>query len=95
MPYPHEHAARQENPGKYKKFRRKNNAFGSGIHVIYGITEDNKAEVQSIRFDSSKYTVEEAKAWLKKHGYKTNVEPSTGEKSAKIIELLNRYLNIN
>jgi len=79
--FPNEHAARQQDPGKYKKFRRKNNAFGSGIHVIYGITGSGKAEVQSIRFDASKFTVAEAKKWLADHNYKTSIEPAAGKEA--------------
>ena len=29
-----------------------------------------KVELQAIRFDAGKFTVAEAKAWLKEHGYK-------------------------
>lgn len=77
-PYKNEHAARIKSPGQYDSFRRKNNYFGKGIHVIFGI-KGKKSEVQSIRFDSSKFTVKEAKAWLKKHGYKPILfEPATG-----------------
>jgi len=68
-PYPNEHAARINNPDKYVEFARDNDEFGSGIHVIYGILEDRSSEVQSIRFDSSKFTPDEAKAWLEEHDY--------------------------
>lgn len=77
MPYPGEHSARQEDPSKYKRFRRENDALAPGVDVIWGITEDNKAEVQSIRFDSKKFTPEEAKKWLEDHKYKTVVEEAT------------------
>ena len=68
-PYPNEHAARINNPDKYVEFARDNDEFGSGIHVIYGILEDRSSEVQSIRFDSSKFTPDEAKAWLEENDY--------------------------
>ena len=68
-PYPNEHAARINNPDKYVEFARDNDEFGSGIHVIYGILEDRSSEVQSIRFDSEKFTPDEAKAWLEEHDY--------------------------
>jgi len=69
MPYPNEHAARLKNPGKYKRFRRENDKFGSGIDAIWGITQDNKVELQAIRFDASKFTAAEAKKWLADHDY--------------------------
>jgi len=79
-PFPNEHAARQNSPDKYVRFRRKNDAFGPGINVIYGITSDGKAEIQSIRFSVPPWTVEKAKEWLKEHNYKTDVEPANGDK---------------
>jgi hypothetical protein len=79
MPYPNEHAARQNNPNKYFKFKRENNALGRGIHVIWGIYVVNgkeRVEIQSIRFSASLFSVNEAREWLKSHGYKTNIEPA-------------------
>lgn len=78
-PYPNEHAARQSDPGKYKSFRRQNDKLGPGISVVFGITSDGKAEIQTIRFDSSKFTPEQARAWLKEHDFKTGLEPATGK----------------
>ncbi len=70
MPYPNEHAARIENPDKYEKTRRENNKFGEGIHAIWGILKGGKTELQAIRFDKTKFTVEQAKKWLNEHDYK-------------------------
>ena len=67
MPYPNEHAARLNDPGKYDKIRRENGKFGAGIDAIWGVTEEGKAELQAIRFSKSKFTPEQAKAWLKEH----------------------------
>ena len=67
-PYPNEHAARIEDPEQFDSFRRKNNEFKTGIHVIHGI-KDNERLVQSIRFDSDMYTPEEAKAWLERNEF--------------------------
>lgn len=69
MPYPNEYAARIHEPGKYKEMRREKGKFGPGIDVIFGITEEGKAEVQAIRFAKSKFTGEEVKSWLSKHNY--------------------------
>lgn len=79
MPFPNEHASRQEDPSKYKSFRRENNKFGPGIDVIWGILPDGKTELQTIRFAADKYTPEEAKKWLKEHNMKETVEPAAEE----------------
>jgi hypothetical protein len=64
--------------------RRVNDEFGPGIDVIYGIPEGGGSEVQAIRFDKKKFTVAEAKAWLKRSGYKPiEFEPAADESKAK------------
>jgi hypothetical protein len=81
MPFKHEHSARISDPSKYTKFRRKNDEFGAGIDVIYGVTKAGKAEVQAIHFDADKFTTEDAKKWLKDHDYKpTEFVAATGDK---------------
>ncbi len=82
MPYPNEHSSRQNDPGKYTKIRRENNKFGQGIDVIWGVLENGDTEVQAIRFDASKFTPEESRAWLKDHDFKTTLEPASGEAQA-------------
>jgi hypothetical protein len=67
-PFRNEHSARIREPKDFDSFRRKNDAFGLGISVIYGI-KGGKAEVQSIRFSADKFTVAEAHAWLTAHKY--------------------------
>lgn len=83
MPYPNEHAARLKDPKQYIRIRRENDKFGDGIHAIWGIlVKDGKetAEVQAIRFDVKKFTVKEAKKWLKEHDHKPILfEPATTE----------------
>ena len=77
MPFKTEHAARQRSPDKYDKFRRKHlDGWPEGIDVVLGI-KDGKSEIQSIRFDASKWTPKEAKKWLKAHGFVIgNFEPA-------------------
>jgi len=79
-PFPNEHAARQTSPSKYDSFASKK--LATGIRAILGIKE-GKSEVQSVRFSAKKFTVAEAKAWLKEHGFKTSVEPATGKKKVR------------
>jgi len=82
MPYPSEHSARLRDPDRYEKFRRQNDKFGSGIHAIWGITGEGKAELQAIRFDASTFTAADAKKWLKEHGYKPiRFEPASDKKA--------------
>ena len=78
MPFANQVSARQNPPGRYKKFRRENGKFGAGIDVIWGITPNGKTEIQSVRFDSHKYSTEEARKWLKEHNMKTGVTAATG-----------------
>jgi len=88
MPYPNEHAIRLNPPGKYERIRRQNDKFGSGIDALFGVTSDGKTEVQAIRFDKSKFTVEQAKKWLKDHDYKvTGFELATAGKESSMENL--------
>jgi HK97 family phage major capsid protein/HK97 family phage prohead protease len=80
-PYVKEHAARLKDPDQYQGFRRMNNEFGEGIHVILGL-KDGKAEEQSLRFDKSKFTADEARRWLADHDYDViKFEPAIEEKA--------------
>jgi len=67
-PYPNEHAARLKDPEQYDSFARKNNEGGEGIDFIYGI-KDGVSELQAIRFDKTRFTTQESKAWLKSHDF--------------------------
>jgi hypothetical protein len=77
-PYPNEHAARIERPSRYKRFKRHNDRFGPGVHVIWGILSNGKTEVQAIRFDARRFTMRQVKTWLDKTGYEPiKLEPAT------------------
>jgi HK97 family phage major capsid protein/HK97 family phage prohead protease len=67
-PYPNEHAARLTDPDQYDEFRRQADAGGPGIDFIYGI-KAGESELQAIRFDKQRYTVEEARKWLDEHDF--------------------------
>jgi len=86
-PYPNEHAARQLDPKQFQEFRREKDKFGPGIDAIWGIDSNGKAKLQSIRFDSSKFTVAQARKWLKDHGKKTVIEPAKKSNKVKKIEI--------
>jgi len=83
MPFPNEHAARQTDPNQYVRFARHNGRGGAGIHFIFGVKRSGLSEIQSIRFDKNRYTPSEARAWLKAHDFKTNLEVAT-QKSAYV-----------
>lgn len=95
MPYPNEHAARINSPDKYKSIRRENNKFGDGIDVIWGIPEEGGTEIQAIRFNRTKFTPAQAKAWLKKHAYKPiefeDAEPNTNSFQVNRSQRLQNY----
>src|SRR5262245_46512044 len=69
-------------PPGYDRYRTDLDKFGPGIDVVWCV-RNNKAEVQSIRFDAGKFTADEARAWLKKHGFKADgFEAATGKGQA-------------
>lgn len=79
-PYPNEHAARIKDPEDYQGFRRMNDELGDGIHIILGL-KDGASEIQSIRFDKTKWSVDEAKNWLSENGYEPlEFEPAIEER---------------
>ncbi len=90
MPYENEWSARIEDPSNFKKFRRQNDKFGNGIHVIWGI-DKNSTKVQAIRFDKDKFKSKtDVRDWLKKHEYKAIlVENNTSKKFSEIYESYN------
>ena len=68
-PYPNEHAARIVDPDQFDRFVRVNDEFDDGIDAIYGVKGDEGAELQSIRFDASKYSAADARTWLSEHDF--------------------------
>jgi len=85
MPYPAEHSARLIDPAKYERVRRENDKFGPGIHAIWGVTKDGEAELQAIRFDKTKFSVDEAKAWLKAHDKAPILFEPASDKEASLL----------
>jgi len=68
MPFPSEHAARQVNPGLFDQFARHSMRGVDGVDLILGIKGD-VSDVQSVRFDASRWTPGEAQGWLIAHGF--------------------------
>jgi hypothetical protein len=87
MPYLTEHAVRLEPPSKYERFRRESDKFGEGVDAIWGITADGKVELQALRFDAKRYTLDEVRKWLEEHGYEPlEIEPAEREFSEDAVE---------
>jgi hypothetical protein len=80
MPFVEEHAGRLIDPKEFKNFRRKE--LANGVDAIYGIRSNGKTEIQSLRFDSSKFTETQAKAWMKDNNFNPILfEPSIGREN--------------
>ena len=80
-PYPNEHAARIREPGQYEQFRRINDELGEGIDIIVGY-KDGETEIQSIRFDSSQFSEDEAREWLRENNWEVlEFEPAIEERA--------------
>jgi len=63
-PYPNFHSARVKAPGLFAKIQVLETTK-TGV-MLYG----GAAKTQSIRFPKDKYSVKEAKVWLKEHKWK-------------------------
>ena len=83
-PYPNEHAARINDPDKYLEFRREADAGGEGIDFIYGIYVEELervSELQSVRFDADRYTMQESMDWLDENDLEPmKFEEASGER---------------
>ena len=92
-PYPNEHAARINDPEKYDEFRRQANVGGEGIDFIFGIysvDDERVSEIQSVRFDADRYTMQQALEWLDENDMEPmKFEEAVGERNEKrhIIEI--------
>lgn len=83
MPFPNEHSARLVAPGGFDEFRRSNDFLAPGIDAIFGIKvdgDDRTSTLQAIRFDKEKFTVAQARAWLRDHDFEPILfEPASEE----------------
>ena len=72
MPFQREHAARQLSPESFVRFARKR--LAPGVSAVLGIDVDGRSHVQSLRFDKDRFTPAEARGWLARHGFRTELE---------------------
>ncbi len=70
---------RQASPKKYDKYATKK--LAPGIEAVIGIPDKGGSEIQSVLFDSEKFTVAQAKKWLSDHDMKMG-ESGIGTPSA-------------
>lgn len=72
MPFPTEHAARQRTPGSFveNSFRRYTETLPAGVALLMGQPKDeDRMQVQSVRFNAAMWSPAEARAWLKRNEY--------------------------
>lgn len=87
-PYPNYHAARLRSPGSFVRIRVLSTS-SDGI-MFYGgpLKTDPRggAKIQAIRFPKDKFSVKEAKVWLKDHKHKPIEFEPASEKAQKRTE---------
>jgi HK97 family phage prohead protease len=84
MPYPNFHAGRVRDSDDFIEDSFRTKEIAPGVTIIMGKLKngDDKMVVQTYRFDKDKFTVAEAKKWLKDHDIKTILfEPASEEKN--------------
>jgi len=85
LPFANEHAARLRAPGGFVRIRQL--WARKGIRALGGPLKSDPSgpsKVQTLRFNRHKFTVKQAKAWLREHGYKPILfEPATGTGKSK------------
>jgi hypothetical protein len=87
MPYPNEHAARIRDPGLFIPDSFRSKELKPGIRVIMGKLKFGKESmvVQTYRFSVDKFTVEEARQWLKDNKVAfIKFEPAEDQKESEI-----------
>lgn len=92
-PYPNYHAARIKNPGSFIRIRVLQTTK-TGIMLYGGPLKSNPkaAVLQAVRFPKDKYTVAQAKKWLKDHKQSYILfEPASSKKKSLWSKLLNYY----
>lgn len=90
MPFKNEHSARIINPSKFEENSFRSKKIAPGIRIIVGkLKGQSTTTVQTYRFDSKKFSPEQAKEWIKKHNIKNiDFEESTGEDMQKASDVI-------
>lgn len=58
---------RVANPAQFVRFAVK--TLGKGLKAVIGIKKGGGSEIQSFLFPKSRYTLAQARAWIKEHKY--------------------------
>lgn len=84
MPFANQHSARLKSPDSFVRIRTSPDEGGPGIDFLFGVREDGGSEIQSIRFDRTKFSVAQARKWLMDHDFSPILfEEATGEESTQ------------
>jgi hypothetical protein len=94
MPYPNQHAGRVADPDQFSTCRTKK--LGGGISLIICKKKgSNEWKNQAYRFDKRKFTVDQAKKWLKDHDVKTILfEPAEAKKEGRSLAVLKKIEDV-
>jgi HK97 family phage prohead protease len=63
-PFPSEHACRLRDPGEFVRFRRDNS---KDPNLIIGFRKDGSSDLQSMRYPTSRWSAEKARAHCREH----------------------------
>jgi hypothetical protein len=90
MPFPNEHAARVKDPSAFEEKTFRSKEIAPGVRIILGKDKaTGKMEVQTYRFDRSKFTSEKAKEWLKSNKVEhSGFEAATNKDGSEILTVL-------
>ncbi len=80
MPYPNFHAARVRSPRDFQKGSFRTKTLDNGIIIIMGrLKGKTTMTAQSYRFPKSKFTVAQARKWIKDNKIKVILFESASE----------------
>jgi hypothetical protein len=79
LPFRSEHAARQLPPERFSRFARKQ--LAPGVFAILGIDGSGTSQIQSLRFEKTRFSPVEARAWLARHGFQTGLEEALDDRA--------------
>jgi len=81
MPFPNVHSARVKSPANMKEGSFRTKKLSGGVTVLMARPKAGGGlTAQAYRFDRKKFTVAQAKAWLKEHNVKViRFEAASGQ----------------
>ena len=76
-PFPNFHASRQRPPSDFAEGSIRTAEIAPGVTALVGELKSGGRATASYRFDKTKFTPAEARAWLEKNGHKTTLEEAS------------------